>query len=73
MLKNITISAEEKLIQKAREKARKEQTTLNENIRKWLKQYVDSGSTSKNFDELMNSFSYASPGKSFSKEEMNER
>jgi hypothetical protein len=38
MLKNITLSADEELIRKAREKAQKEHTTLNASFRQWLKQ-----------------------------------
>ena len=40
MLKNITLSAEEELIRKAKEVARREHTTLNANFQQWLKQYV---------------------------------
>ena len=40
MLKNITLSAEEELIIKAREKAISEKTTLNVVFRRWLKQYA---------------------------------
>ena len=73
MLKNITLSAEEQLIHKAREKARRERTTLNETFRRWLKQYVNADHGLKDYDVLMNSFSYANPGKSFTRDEMNER
>jgi hypothetical protein len=40
MLKNITFSAEEALIEKGRACARAERTTLNEKFRGWLKDYV---------------------------------
>jgi hypothetical protein len=40
-MKNITLSADERLIAKAREKARAEHTTLNEKFRRWLEDYVD--------------------------------
>jgi hypothetical protein len=39
MLKNITLSAEEELIHRARQKAQNERTTLNANFRCWLKQF----------------------------------
>ena len=48
MLKNITFSAEEELIDKAREQARKEKTTLNALFRRWLKQYADRKKLLKN-------------------------
>jgi hypothetical protein len=35
-MKNITLSADEKLIEAARERARTEHTTLNEQFRRWL-------------------------------------
>ena len=39
-MKNITLSAEEHLIEAARERARSEHTTLNEQFRLWLADYV---------------------------------
>ena len=35
-MRNITLSADEKLIEAAREKARARYTTLNEEFRRWL-------------------------------------
>ncbi|UZJ41426.1 hypothetical protein OO006_13975 [Prosthecochloris sp. SCSIO W1101] len=73
MLKNITLSADEELIRKAREKAQREQTTLNASFRKWLRQYVNAEARARDFDELMQSLAYVRPGRKFSREEMNER
>lgn len=73
MLKNITFSAEEELIRKAREKASCEGTTFNATFRQWLKQYVNSNYRLNDYDMLMKSFSYAQPDRSFSRKEMNER
>ena len=39
-MKNITLSADEKLIEAARECARTEHTTLNEQFRRWLEDYA---------------------------------
>jgi hypothetical protein len=39
-MKNITLSADERLIEEARERARRENTTLNEQFRRWLEDYV---------------------------------
>jgi hypothetical protein len=36
MRKNVTLSAEESLIERARDKARKQRTTLNALFREWL-------------------------------------
>ena len=40
-MKNITLSADEELIDAAREKARAERTTLNQAFRDWLAEYVE--------------------------------
>jgi hypothetical protein len=40
-VKNITLSADERLIEEARKKDRAEHTTLNEKFRRWLEDYVD--------------------------------
>ncbi|MFO8033062.1 MAG: hypothetical protein R6U22_11005 [Desulfohalobiaceae bacterium] len=39
-MKNITLSADENLIESARARARREQTTLNNEFRRWLQSYV---------------------------------
>lgn len=73
MLKNITLSAEEELIQKAREKAHKEHTTLNASFRQWLKQFTNSSLKSNDYEQFIKSLEYVLPGQKFSREEMNER
>ncbi|MBN1290416.1 MAG: hypothetical protein JXB48_01130 [Candidatus Latescibacteria bacterium] len=73
MLKNITMSAEEELIRKAREKANKEHTTLNASFRQWLKQYINRNTKTIDFDTFMEQLNYAEPGRKFSREELNER
>ena len=73
MLKNITLSADEELIHKAREKAQRERTTLNATFRQWLRQYVNAGSRLNDYDVLMQSLNYARPGKTFTRDELNER
>jgi len=73
MLKNITLSAEDELIKKARQKAQQQRTTLNATFREWLKQYVNAGTDSSEYESLMKSLSYAQPEKVFTREERNER
>lgn len=73
MLKNITLSAEEILIQRARERAEAEQTTLNAEFRNWLRQYVERPSSAAAYLAFMDELDYSEPGRSFSREEMNER
>ena len=73
MLKNITLSAEEILIRKAREKARQEHMTLNAMFHHWLIRYVRQDKASTDYAALMEQLSYAQPGRSFSRDELNER
>jgi hypothetical protein len=73
MKKNITLSAEEVLIRKAREKAAREKKSLNAVFREWLDRYVGQETSSNRYGDLMNRLSYARPGRKFSREEMNER
>ncbi len=73
MFKNITLSAEENLIRRAREKAQQEHTTLNAKFRKWLNRYVKRDQASSDYAALMKKLSYAQAGRSFSRDELNER
>lgn len=73
MLKNITLSAEEALIERARKRAAAESTTLNAEFRRWLKQYANRPKNEADFRVLMAQLSYAQPGRTFSREELNER
>jgi len=73
MLKNITLSADEKLIIRARKKAESEKTTLNFQFRQWLEKYTSMGKNSNEYDQLMQQISYAKPLRKYSRDEMNER
>jgi hypothetical protein len=73
MLKNITLSAEKELIEKARDKARRERTTLNATFRQWLRQYVGRSAATADYHRFMDSLGYVRPGRKFSREELNER
>jgi hypothetical protein len=72
-MKNITLSAEEKLIDKARKKAKQEHTTLNAKFRQWLERYTTDENAVQEFDQLMQKLSYAEAGKIFTRDELNER
>lgn len=72
-MKNITFNTDETLIRKAREKATKENTTLNNRFREWLESYVARTSPVSGYRETMKKLEYASPGRKFSREELNER
>lgn len=73
MLRNITLSAEEALIEKARHRAAAQNTTLNAEFRRWLAQYSQQPTSKDNFTALMESLAYAHPGRTFSRDELNER
>jgi hypothetical protein len=73
MVKNITLSAEEELIRKARDKARRERTTLNATFRQWLRAYVSRSAKTSDYASFMDSLGYARPGRKFSRDELNER
>jgi hypothetical protein len=73
MLKNITLSADPELIDRAREIAKNRNSTLNNEFRRWLLRYVKRDFSEKDFQELIARFDYAIPGKKFTRDEMNER
>jgi hypothetical protein len=73
MKKNVTLSAEASLIEHARDKARKQRTTLNALFREWLGHYVERDRAVEGYAELMARLAYADPGRSFTRDEMNER
>lgn len=74
-MKNITLSADDKLIKAARERARTEHTTLNEQFRRWLADYVrqeqQTESTMALIEELRGQV--RTGGRKFTWDEMNER
>ena len=73
MLKNITLSADEMLIRKAREKAKQEHTTINSQFRQWLESYTSFGTSSSDYEDLMEQLSYSKPTGTYSRDELNER
>lgn len=75
MLRNITLSADEQLINRAREKALAAQTTLNVEFRKWLSTYAGSKDDAAvtRFRDVMKQFTHVDAGRTFTRTEMNER
>ncbi|MGH2631920.1 MAG: hypothetical protein ACRDG3_00800 [Tepidiformaceae bacterium] len=74
-MKNITLSADDELIEAARARARSEHTTLNDQFCRWLEEYAHRANrieaTMAPLDGLQ---SYADTGgRRFSRKEMNER
>ncbi|MBK7457490.1 MAG: hypothetical protein IPJ42_03475 [Betaproteobacteria bacterium] len=73
-MKNITLSADERLIEAARERARAEHTTLNEQFRRWLADYAQAQQRLQRCDEVMAQLrGQLQVGRKLGREEMNER
>jgi len=74
-MKNITLSADERLIEAARECARAERTTVNELFRRWLTDYTQRKQRAHEAMAVIDRISsYAgSGGHKFTRDEMNER
>lgn len=74
-MKNITLSADEKLIEAARERARTEQTTLNEQFRRWLADYVRQEQQTESAMALIEELrkQVQTGGRKLTRDEMNER
>jgi predicted transcriptional regulator len=72
-VKNLTFSAEEDLIEKARQIARSQRRTLNAAFREWLEQFTASEGDVPGFDALMKDLRHVDAGGHFSRDELNER
>jgi len=72
-MKNITLSADETLIEQARMQARSRKTTLNQLFREWLQEVADSERRTREVDALLERLEAVDSGGSFSRETMNER
>lgn len=72
-IRNITLSAEDAAIAKARLKAQKEGKSLNIKFREWLRQYLSPRDHVQNYEKLMDSLKHVRAGRKFSREEANER
>ena len=73
LMKNITLSAEEGLIQRARSVAQQRTTSLNELFRAWLRDLTRQPGSAGSYDRLMERLESRSSGRRFTREEMNER
>jgi len=73
-MKNITLSADEKLIEAARERARAEHTTLNEQFRRWLADYAQHQERMQRYDQVIADLrGKVRLGRKLTRDEMNER
>lgn len=73
-MKNITLSADGELIDAARERARLEHTTLNDQFRRWLADYAQSEQRLQRYDAVMDQLrGKVRVGRKLTRDEMNER
>jgi hypothetical protein len=72
-MKNITLSAEEELIERARLVARSQHKTLNAAFREWLLQFTSQTGSRQEFHSLMRRLRHVDAGRHFDRDEMNER
>ena len=73
MLKEITLNAEQELIQQAILIAQRQQTTLEAEFRQWLNRYISQDRCVDNYTQLMNELSHVQVGRTFTRDELNER
>jgi hypothetical protein len=73
-MKNITLSADDRLIEEARARALRENTTLNAQFRRWLESYVgrreQADRAMRTIEELRKVVKLRGP---YTRDEMNER
>jgi hypothetical protein len=72
-MKNITLSAEETLIEQARLVARSRHMTLNAAFREWLEQYAAQAGDGAAVDALMHRLKHVRSAGPYTRDEMNER
>jgi hypothetical protein len=70
-MKNITLSADESLIERARLVARVRGTTLNAAFRDWLEKYAAQAAGAKAVDALMHRLQHIRSSGPYSRDEMN--
>ena len=74
LVKNITLSADENLIEQARKVAAEQHTTLNAAFREWLEQYSGRARWLQEYDALMErTKKYMKVDRKYTREELNER
>ena len=72
-MKNVTLSADENLIEQARLVARSQHKTLNGAFREWLERYAAQSGSAQEVDALFSRLSHVRVDRSFTRDELNER
>ncbi len=74
VVRNITFSAEDDLIEQARTVAARNHRSLNDEFRDWLAKYAQEGRKAKlSFREVLSQFKDVTVTRKYSRDEMNER
>lgn len=73
MTRNITLNADETLIERARARARRQHTTLNAAFRTWLASYAAVEGVAVAYDEVMAQLHDVVAGGPFDRDTLNER
>jgi RNase P/RNase MRP subunit p30 len=73
LVKNITLTADEQLIEQARKAAADRHTTLNAMFRDWLEDVAGRRERLRRFDEAIERTKDFSVDRKYTREEMNER
>jgi hypothetical protein len=71
--RNITLSAEDHLIAKARKRALSLNMTLNDAFRSWLEHFAAEQQVKSNYRDLMQRLKHIKVSLPYSRDEMNER
>ena len=72
-VRNITLSAEEDLIERARLRAAQEKKTLNAAFREWLQRYAGREAGSEEYADLMQRLGHVRSSGRISRDAMNQR
>lgn len=74
-MRNVTFSADERLVEAARERAQREKTTLNEQFRLWLEAYAGREEKARSAMQVVADLrrTVRTGGRRFTRDELNER
>ena len=73
VMKNVTLSVDERVLERARSVARRRATTLNQLFRDWLEELTAERGRKDRFDDLMHRLAHVRSGGRFTRNEMNAR
>lgn len=73
MVRNITFSADERMIERAREKAALENRSLNQAFREWIEAWASPSDLKLRYVETMKTLEQFQPAKKMTRDELNAR